>query len=60
MPGINPAVRAHFVIEALSQLQRLQREMTRLAPRDEHYESNRRALQSAIRELRQMISANTQ
>ena len=34
--------------------------MTRLAPRDENYESNRRALQAAIRDLQKMISKNVQ
>jgi len=47
-----------FIVEALAQLERLQREMTRFAPRDENYESNRRALQSAIRELRSMVARN--
>jgi len=60
MPSVAPAARLNFVVEALAQLVRLQRELTRLAPRDEHYESNRRALQAAIRELRQMISRNVQ
>ncbi len=60
MASVAPAARADFAVEALAQLQRLQREMARLAPRDEHYESNRRALQAAIRELRKMISANVQ
>ena len=58
MPSGAPAARADFVVEALAQLVRLQQEMTRLAPRDENYESNRRALQAAIRELRTMIARN--
>jgi len=56
MPRIAPAARMSFVVEALTQLEMLQREMTRLAPRDENYESNRRALQATIRDLRQMIA----
>ena len=59
MPKVSPADRVQFVLEAIVQLQRLQREMARLAPRDEHYESNRRALQGSIQELRKMISANS-
>ena len=58
MPSIAPAARPEVLVEALEQLERLQREMTRLAPRDEHYESNRQALQDAIRELRKMIARN--
>jgi len=37
----------------------LQREMARVSQRDENYESQERALQAAIQELRKMISANT-
>ena len=51
MSSVVPAARADFVVEAIEQLQRLQREMDRFTPRDENYESNRRALQAAIREL---------
>ena len=58
MPSVAPAARMAFVVEALAQLVRLQREMTRFAPRDENYESNLRALQAAIRELREMIARN--
>jgi hypothetical protein len=60
VPRVSPADRVQFVLEAVTQLQRLQREMDRLAPRDGHYESNRSALQGSIRELRKMISANSQ
>ena len=60
MPRVAPAARVAFVVEALSRLQMLQREMARFSPRDEDYESKNRALQAAIRELRKMISANTQ
>jgi hypothetical protein len=60
MPSVAPAARVSFVVEAVEQLERLQREMARLAPRDEHYESNRRALQAAIRDLRKMIARNVQ
>jgi len=60
MSSVAPAVRVAFVVEAVAQLQRLQHEMTRMAPRDRNYESNRRALQDAIQELQKMISKNTQ
>ena len=60
MPRVAPAARVAFVAEAVSALQRLQREMTRLSPRDEDYKSKKRALQAAIQELRKMISANAQ
>ena len=56
MPSVAPAARVSFIVEAVAQLQRLQQEMTRLAPRDENYESNRRALRAAIRELQKIIS----
>jgi len=46
------------VVQAIFTLRKLQREMARLSPRDEDYESNRRALESAIRELRKIIAAN--
>jgi len=60
MPRVAPAARVAFVVEAISGLQRLQREMGRLSQRDEDYESKKRALQAAIQELRKMISANAQ
>jgi hypothetical protein len=60
MPSVAPGARVAFVVEAISGLQRLQREMARLSQRDESYESKKRALQAAIRELRKMISANAQ
>jgi chaperonin cofactor prefoldin len=60
MPSIAPVARVAFIGEAVAQLQRLQREMTRLAPRDQNYETNRRAIQAAILELRKMISNNVQ
>jgi len=56
MPSVAPAARVAFVREAMSGLQRLQREMARVSQRDENYESKRRALQATIRELRRMIS----
>jgi hypothetical protein len=56
MPSVAPAARVAFLVEAISGLQRLQREMTR----DENYESKKRALQAAIQELRKKISANAQ
>lgn len=60
MPRVAPAARAAFVVEAISGLQRLQREMSRVSQRDENYESKKRALQAAIQDLRKMISANVQ
>ena len=60
MPSITPAARVTFVVEATSRLRKLQREMDRLSQRDENYEDNRHALQAAIQELRNMISANVQ
>ena len=58
MPGVAPVARVSFVVEAISGLQRLRREMARLSQRDEDYESKKRALQATIQELRKMISAN--
>ena len=58
MPSVAPAARVTIVLEALARLERLQREMSRLRPRDQDYESKRRALRTAIRELRQTIAAN--
>ena len=60
MPRVAPAARVAFVVEAISGLQRLQREMSRVSQRDENYKSKKRALQAAIQELRKMISANVQ
>ena len=60
MPSVAPAARVAFVLEAISRLQRLQREIARLPQQDEDYESKKRALQAAIQELRKMISANAQ
>ena len=60
MPSVAPAARVAFVVEAISGLQRLQREMSRVSEQDENYESKKRALQVAIQELRKMISANAQ
>jgi hypothetical protein len=57
MPSSAPAANVAFVVEAISGLQRLQREMARLSQGDENYESKKRALQTAIQELRKMISA---
>jgi hypothetical protein len=58
MPSVAPAPRrVAFVVESLSGLQRLQREMARVSQRDEDYESKKRALRATIQELRKMISA---
>ncbi len=58
MPSVAPAARVAFVVEAISGLQRLQREMVRLPHLDENYESKKRALQATIQRLRKMISAD--
>ena len=58
MPTVVPTARATFAAEAISGLQRLQREMARVSQGDENYESKKRALQATIQELRKMISAN--
>jgi predicted nucleic acid-binding Zn-ribbon protein len=58
MPSVAPVARVAFVVEAISGLQRLRREMARLSQRGEDYESKKRALQATIQELRKMISAN--
>jgi hypothetical protein len=58
MPSVAPVARVAFVVEAISRLQRLQREMARLSLGDENYESKKRALQTAIQELRKIISTN--
>ena len=57
MPSVAPAARAAFVVESISGLQRLQREMSRVSQRDKTYESKKRALRATIQELRKMISA---
>ena len=58
MPSAAPAGRNADVVEAISGLQRLQRQMSRVSQGDENYESKKRALQATIQELRKMISAN--
>lgn len=58
MPSVAPAARIAFVVEAISGLQRLQREMARLSPRDEDYVSKKRAIGATIQDLRKMISKN--
>jgi hypothetical protein len=55
MPRIAPAERVASVTSAIAGLQRLQRAMARLPQRDKNYESNKRALQSAIEELRNSV-----
>jgi hypothetical protein len=56
MPSVAPAARAAFVVESISGLQRLQREMARVSQRDKTYEGKKRALTATILELRKMIS----
>ena len=57
MPSVAPAARAAFVVESISGLQRLQREMSRVSQRDRAYARKNRALQATIQELRKTISA---
>lgn len=57
MPRVGPATRIGL-IEALSGLQRLQREMVRLSQRDKRYKNKKRALQAAIQELEKWLSAD--
>jgi cell fate (sporulation/competence/biofilm development) regulator YlbF (YheA/YmcA/DUF963 family) len=58
MPSVAPAARAAFVVESISGLQRLQRELDRVSQRDKTYKRKKQALQTTIQELRKMISAN--
>jgi len=57
MPSSAPAANVTFIVEAISGLQRLQREMARLSHGDENYKSKKRALQTAIQELRKINPA---
>jgi len=57
MSRIAPAARTRIVIEAISGLQQLQREMARLSQKDSNYEDQRRALEATIRELRKSLPA---
>jgi hypothetical protein len=57
MPRFAPASRIRLV-EALSGLQRLRREMARLSQGDKAYNSKKRALQTAIQELQKRLSAD--
>jgi len=57
MPRVAPATRIGL-IEALSGLQRMQREMVRLSQRDKRYKNKKRALQAAIQELEKWLSAD--
>jgi hypothetical protein len=60
MASVAPAARVAFLVEAMSRLQTLQRQMRRLSRDDENYGSNQRALRAGIQELRKMISPNVQ
>jgi hypothetical protein len=51
MPRVAPAARIRLV-QAISNLQRLRREMARLSETDEEYEKKKCALQAVIEELR--------
>ena len=57
MPRVAPASRIRLV-EALSGLQRLRREMAGLSQGDKAYDSKKRALQTAIQELQKRLSAH--
>ena len=57
MPRVAPATRLRLV-EALSGLHRLRREMARLSQGDKAYDSKKRALQTAIQELQKRLSAH--
>jgi hypothetical protein len=56
MPRVAPAARIRIVVEAISRLQRLQREMARLSRGNKNYASQRRALHATIQELRKSLS----
>lgn len=58
MHRVAPAARIGLV-EAISGLQRLNREMARSSKTDEDYKSRRRALEAVIRELRKFLSAGS-
>jgi hypothetical protein len=55
MPRLAPAARIRLV-EAISGLQRLRREMARLSQVDENYEGKKRALQAVIHKLQKSLS----
>jgi hypothetical protein len=57
MPRLAPASRI-LLVEALSGLQRLRREMARLSQGDKAYNNKKRALQTAIQELQKWLSAD--
>ena len=57
MSRVAPAARTRIVIEAISGLQKLQRQMARLSQKDSNYQDQRRALDATIRELRKSLSA---
>jgi len=50
MPRLTPAVRIRLV-EAVTSLQRLRREIGRLSEMDEDYKKKKRALEAVIKEL---------
>ncbi len=56
MPSVPPAGRALHVVEAISALEMLQREMSCVSQGEEDYKSKQRALQAEITELRKLIS----
>ena len=51
MPHVTPAARIRL-LEAITSLQRLRREMSRLSQEDEDYEKKKQALEKVIKELR--------
>jgi hypothetical protein len=59
MPRVAPAERIRLV-EAVSSLQRLRREMGRLSETDEDYKKKKRALEAVIRELQSASDGDAQ
>ena len=59
MPRLTPATRIRL-LEAVTSLQRLRREMSHLSEMDEDYEKKKRALEAVIRELQVATGGETQ
>lgn len=51
-----PAARIAIVVESISALQRLRREMSRFSQTGENYEHHKRVLDATIKELRKSVS----
>jgi len=52
MPRVVPAARIRIVVESISVLQRLRREMSRFSQTGKNYERHKRVLDATIKELR--------